>query len=110
MSGSRMHFDDNQSAKIQIPEQDGFVSLTISDALDAYGEEIEAQYEERILRFINSSGIWYRACADKLRKDPGSGSNYRLVEIFVLSEQDSKEITFGLLFNVSGDREPIHRT
>lgn len=105
MQPNELNFDDDRSTQIKLPEQEKPLTLTISDSLNAYDEEITSGYKKRISEFLNSSNIWFKVCVDKLRKDLNAGSDYRLMEIFILSEQNSISMIFGMLFNVSGDKE-----
>ena len=105
MQPNELNFDDDRSTQIKLPEQEKPLTLTISDSLNAYDEEITSGYKKRISEFLNSSNIWFKVCVDKLRKDLNAGSDYRLMEIFILSEQNSISMIFGILFNVSGDKE-----
>ena len=90
---------------VTIPEQEKSIMLTVSDSLMAYEEEISITYKKKIVEFLNLSSIWYSICIDRLRKDITTGTKYRLMEIFILSEQNSNEMIYGVLFNVDGDRE-----
>ena len=105
MNASDINFDDDRSMEIKVPEQEEAVSLEISDFLDAYDEELSESYKEKISNIINSSGSWYNKCLDIIKEDKSAGTTYRLMSIYVLSEQKSSPIEFGVLFRVDRDIE-----
>ena len=105
MKLNEINFNDDCSMIVTIPEQEKSIMLTVSDSLMAYEEEISITYKKKIVEFLNLSSIWYSICIDRLRKDIKTGTKYRLMEIFILSEQNSNEMIYGVLFNVDGDRE-----
>ncbi len=105
MKLNEINFNDDCSMIVTIPEQEKSIMLTVSDSLMAYEEEISITYKKKIVEFLNLSSIWYSICIDRLRKDITTGTKYRLMEIFILSEQNSNEMIYGVLFNVDGDRE-----
>lgn len=99
-----LNFNDEQQMEINIPEQNESISLEISDELNAFDEELSNDYKNKIINFINDSNIWFKEISNKIKDDLGD-DEFRLMTIFILSEQDETNIIFGLLFNVSADRE-----
>lgn len=99
-----LNFNDDKQMEINIPEQDESISLEISDELNAFDEDLSDEYKDKIIEFINNSIIWFKEISNKIKDDLGD-NKFRLMTIYILSEQDADSIIFGLLFNVDVDKE-----
>jgi predicted ATP-dependent endonuclease of OLD family len=99
-------FDENHCVEeVQIDGQASVVTLTISDALDAAHDALRREYKKRIADFVNSSSQWLPMARQKIVSDVRNENGLKLMEIFVLFEQDAEKSLFGLLFNLDFDRE-----
>ena len=105
IDGSKIAFNAKLRMSIQVDEQPESVLLELSHSLEASEQELQPQYKDRIAKFINASGTWYRTAIEKLRSEEGDPGKVRLLQIFVLSEQDENKLTFGLEFRVEVDVE-----
>ncbi|MBS9768923.1 MAG: hypothetical protein KGV44_15490 [Flavobacteriaceae bacterium] len=89
----------------------GDICLSILDYLEASEEELGVEYKEKISTFVNKIDIWHKLAIEHIKSYAQkkynaniSEDNAKLLNIFVLFEQDEEEL-FGLGFNVSFDEE-----
>lgn len=101
-------FDENFEMYINISEEKEVVSLTIADYLNVIDElpNLPLEYENRIIKFLESSKIWYANAVSKIKEETNiKNIDCELLIIFILSEPDEKELIFGLEFGSSFDME-----
>lgn len=105
MDGSEIEFDAKSRMPVRIEQQPDSLLLEISDSLEASEQELQPSYKQKIADFLDRSGVWYPAAMERIRAEDGDPGRVRLLQIFVLSEQDADSITFGLMFRVEIDVE-----
>jgi hypothetical protein len=90
---------------VGINQQPDSILLEISDSLDAAEETLQDAYKEKIARFLNACETWYPAAVERIKSKDADPGRIRLLQVFVLSEQDAASIVFGLMFRVDVDVE-----
>ncbi len=105
MDSSDIKFDSDLAMTLEIKERPGPVSLEISDALYASEEELQISYKKKIAKFVNLSATWYPLAIEKIKSEDSEAKEIKLLTIYILSEQNSDSIIFGLEFWVDIDVE-----
>lgn len=105
MDSSDIKLDSNLSMTFEIGEEPKLVLLELSDSLYASKEELQIPYKKEIAKFVNSSAAWYPLAIEKIKKEDSEPGRIRLLKIYILSEQNSDSMVFGLLFGVDVDIE-----
>lgn len=106
MTESEVVFDaDHSIFNVNISAQSKTIILKISEDIDAAYELLESSYQKKIADFINASGGWFPVAVNAIRKDVSNIDGLELTTVFVLSEQNSNESVFGLLFELDADEE-----
>ncbi|MBN6065166.1 hypothetical protein HYE66_01635 [Aggregatibacter actinomycetemcomitans] len=96
-------FDSSLEMKVFISEQKDSVRLVISDDLALSEEEMSNEYKKKIIKMLESSAIWYRLAEERIFSEISMQG--QLMAIYLLSEQNSADFVFGLLFRVEADIE-----
>lgn len=109
MKGSDIAFNAKMRMSFRIAPQAESVLLELSDSLEAYeaceAGELSSAYKDRIARFLAAAETWYPLAIAEIRKRDPEPGKLRLLQVFVLSEEDAASIVFGLLFRVEIDVE-----
>ena len=105
MEPSDIKFNSKLRMPFGINQQPDPILLEISDSLDAAEETPRDSYKERIARFLNSCEIWYPSAIQRIKSKDGDPGRVRLLQVFILSEQDADSMVFGLMFRVDIDIE-----
>lgn len=105
MDSSDIKFDSDLTMVIEIKEEPDSVSLEISDALYASEEELQISYKKEIAKFVNLSATWYPLAIEKIKSEDSEPGEIELLTIYILSEQNSDSMVFGLEFRVDIDIE-----
>ncbi|MGG6229986.1 hypothetical protein [Tenacibaculum sp. SDUM215027] len=111
MNNNDVIFDEDLEFYTSIEVSNNEICVTLSDALEASEEELTESYKSQIATFINSSSIWYEKAATAIinwaKKELNievNQNNIKLMNIFVLYEQNEQEL-YGLQFRVDFDIE-----
>lgn len=105
MDSSDIKFDSDLAMSFEIKEEPDSVSLEISDALEASEQELQTPYKQKIAKFVNLSATWYPLAIEKIKKEDSEPGEIELLTIYILSEQNSDSVIFGLEFRVDIDVE-----
>lgn len=106
MNSKDISFDENYCMyDVYIDEQKDPVAIELSDSLEAVDEVLTESYKEKIADFVNKSAKWFNSAEKKIFDDVKDVDGLKLMTIYVLSEQESLNEVFGLLFNLNKDRE-----
>jgi hypothetical protein len=111
MKSNEIVFDENLEMYIHPNNFSKEICLTLSDGLLASEEELTDEFREKIANFINDIQYWYNKSVNAVLKDAkqtydidAKQEDVRLINIFVLFEQDENEL-FGLEFRAEFDIE-----
>lgn len=103
---NELKFEEDYSIyDIFIPEQDGAIILSLCDDLDVVDEILTEDYQRRVIEFIHNSHMWFELARQTVLKDTGNIEGLYLTTIYILSEQNEKNLIFGLSFALDFDRE-----
>jgi hypothetical protein len=105
MDSADIRFNAKLRMPLKIDQQPDSVLLEISDSLAAAEEELQTPFKEKIAEFVNSSSTWYPMAVETIKAADPQPGRIRLLQIFILSEQDADSIVFGLMFRVEIDVE-----
>ena len=105
MESSDIKFNSKMRMPFGINQQPDSVLLEISDSLGAAEEDLQDSYKERIARFLNSCETWYPLAVEKIKSKDSKPGKIRLLQVFILSEQNADSMVFGLMFRVDVDVE-----
>jgi hypothetical protein len=111
MKSNEIVFDENLEMYVHPNNLIKEICLTLSDSLVASEEELTDEYKEKIVNFIDNMQDWYNKSVNAVLNDAkqtygieSKQEDVRLINIFVLFEQDEDEL-FGLEFRAEFDIE-----
>ena len=105
MKSSDIKFNSELQMPVKIDQEPKPVVLEIADSLDAAEQKLRQPYKEKIAKFLNSSESWYPVSIKKIKDETPKPGKIRLLQIFILSEQDADSLVFGLEFRIDADVE-----
>lgn len=105
MDGADIKFNAKLQMPVKIAQEQKPVLLEISDSLDAAEEKLRQPYKDKIAKFVNSSPSWYPLAIEKIKEETPEPGKTRLLQIFILSEQDADSMVFGLEYRIDADVE-----
>jgi hypothetical protein len=105
MESADIKFNSKLRMPFKIDQQSESVLLEISDSLEASEQQLQPSYRQKIADFLNSSESWYPLAIKEIRNKDGDPGRIRLLQVFILSEQDADSLVFGLMFRVDIDVE-----
>lgn len=98
-------FNSKLRMPFSIAQQSQTVLVELSDELAASEEVLRKPYKQKIVDFLNSSQVWFPIAIEKIQREEDPSVSFRLLQIFILSEQDADSLIFGLVFWVNVDVE-----
>jgi|SRR5678815_3873350 hypothetical protein len=105
MDGADIKFNAKLQMPVKIAQEQKPVLLEISDSLDAAEEKLRRPYKDKIAKFVDSSASWYPLAIEKIKEETPDPGKTRLLQIFILSEQDADSMVFGLEYRIDADVE-----
>ena len=100
-------FDENFEMYVEVSVSENPVALSISDSLYVIDElpNLPKDYEERIVKFLQNSSVWYAKAIDRMKSEAQGYFDCELLSVFILSEPKEENLIFGLEFGSSLDEE-----